>query len=171
MNAVRRTAMVVPALAIALVTLIAPQAAQADERKAPDRAKSTVVFRHGVATPTSTQGSGLGTVRFFSIPGTVDGKAGVPTFLNGTLTTIALDPAQNRDVRASNLILTVGGEENQLVFGGLSVYPADGSTLAPGTKTIRPILGGTGIYDGARGSVVSENLGAQGWTHIFRIKR
>ena len=171
MNPVRRIAMIVPALAIALSALLAPQAAQADERPTHDRSKSTVVFRHGVVAPTGTQGSGLGMVRFFTIPGTIDGRPGVTAYLNGTLTTIALDPAQNRDVRASNLILTVGGEQNQLVFGGLSVYPADGSTLAPGTRTIRPVLGGTGIYDGARGSVVSENLGAQGWVHTFRIRR
>lgn len=156
-------------LAVATIGLLAPQAAQAADR--PGHATSTVVFRHGVVAPTGTTGSGLGMVRFFTIPGTVEGRPGVPSYLTGTLTTIALDPAQNRDVRASNLILTVGGEQNQLVIGGLSVYPADGSTLAPGTKTIRPIIGGTGTYDGARGSVISENLGAQGWVHIFRIKR
>lgn len=171
MNTLRRTALVIPALAIALVALLAPQAAQADDRPTRDRMTSTVVFRHGVVTPTGTQGSGLGMVRFWTIPGTVDGRPGVAATLIGTLTTIALDPAQNRDVRASNLILVVGGEQNQLVIGGLSVYPADGSTLAPGTKTIRPIVGGTGLYNGARGSVVSENLGAQGWIHTFRITR
>lgn len=58
-----------------------------------------------------------------------------------------------------------------MVVGGISVYPADGSTLAPGTQTIRPILGGSGTYNGARGYVVSTNMGAQGWSHVFHIIR
>jgi hypothetical protein len=163
----RRTFAVLAVL-VAMLGLVAPQAASAADRK--DR-PTIVTFRHGAVNPTGVQGSGLGTVRFFTIPGTVDGKPGVPATLFGTLTTIALDPTQNRDVRASNLTIVVGGEANQLVIGGISVYPADGSTLAPGTKTLRPIIGGSGIYAGARGDVVSTNLGAEGWIHVFRIRR
>jgi len=160
------------ALGIAAIGLIAPQAAQAADRSHHRSSPAqTVVFRHGVVAPTGTQGSGLGMVRFFTIPGTVDGRAGVASYLTGTLTTIALEPAQNRDVRASNLVLVVGGEQNQIVIGGISIYPSDGSTLAPGAKVVRPILGGTGLYNGARGSVVSENLGDRGWIHTFRIMR
>ena len=36
-------------------------------------------------------------------------------------------------------------------------------------RTVRPVLGGSGIYDGASGQVISTNLGADGWTHVFRI--
>lgn len=168
MRFVRATAAL--ALTVAAVGLVATPAAQAAQ--AAPRAKDTIVtMRHGVAAPTGVQGSGLGTVRFFTIPLTVDGKAGTPAYLVGTLTTVALDATQNRDVRASNLTFVVGGEQNQLVVGGISIYPSDGSTLAPGTKTVRPIIGGSGIYDGARGSVVSTNLGDSGWTHVFRIRR
>lgn len=162
-----RAVTVLAVAVIAALGFIAAPAAQA----AP-RGKDTIVtMRHGVAAPTSVQGTGLGTVRFFTIPLTVDGRAGVTAYLVGTLTTVSLDPAQNRDVRASNLTFVVGGEQNQLVVGGISIYPSDGSTLAAGTKTVRPIIGGSGIYNGARGSVVSTNLGDAGWTHVFRITR
>jgi hypothetical protein len=31
------------------------------------------------------------------------------------------------------------------------------------------VVGGSGSYSGARGEVVSTNLGDQGWSHVFRI--
>lgn len=153
-------------IALTAIGLMGLPSAQAAERPAKDR---TVIVRHGPITPAGVQGKGLGAVRFFTIQASVDGKPGVPAYLTGTLTTIGLVAEANRDIRAANLTVVVGGEQNQLVIGGISIYPADGSTLAPGTKTARPILGGSGIYNAARGYVVSTNLGADGWTHVFHI--
>jgi hypothetical protein len=125
---------------------------------------------HQAVTPTSITGSGLGTVRLFFIPMAVNGKAADDQFLVGSLTTVAQGLPGNQELRASNLTFVFGAEENQLVVGGISLYPSDGATIAPGTKTVRPVIGGSGIYDGARGQVVSTNLGDDGWTHVFRIR-
>jgi len=41
--------------------------------------------------------------------------------------------------------------------------------FAPGTDTIRPIIGGSGEYEGAKGQVISKNLGDAGWSHILEL--
>jgi len=128
-----------------------------------------VVITHAPLTPTAVLGSGLGTVRTFYIPARADGKASAGSYLTGTLTTVAVGLDNNRELRAANLIVVVGSDDNQLVIGGLSAYPADGGTLAAGQQATRPVIGGSGIYDGARGSVTSTNLGERGWRHVFRI--
>lgn len=115
-------------------------------------------------------GSGIGTVRTFFIPIAVNGKAADGQYLTGTLTTVGSVMAGGQELRASNLTFVIGNEDNQLVVGGVSLYPPAGATLAPGEHTIRPVIGGSGIYDGARGQVASTNLGANGWTHVFKIR-
>ena len=133
---------------------------------------STVVrVYHAAVAPTSVTGSGIGTVRTFFIPIAVNGVAADGQYLVGTLTTLAEDVRDGLELRSSNLTFVVGEEANQLVVGGVSLYPPTGATLAPGQRTIRPILGGSGIYEGARGQVVSTNLGPDGWTHVLRIRR
>jgi hypothetical protein len=152
--------------AVALLMLFAPSAALA--KQAPP--VQVVTVYHQAVTPTAISGSGLGTVRLFFIPMAVNGKAADDQFLVGSLTTVAQGLPGNQELRASNLTFVFGAEENQLVVGGISLYPSDGATIAPGTKTVRPVIGGSGIYDGARGQVFSTNLGADGWTHVFRLR-
>ena len=160
----------VAALAVVLgLSLIgAPAAAAKDAREK----RSVVTITHAPITPTAVIGSGLGTVRTYYIPTAVAGrKAPATGYLAGTLTTIVTGLPDSQELRASNLVFVVGSEPNQLVVGGLSVYTTDLSTLAAGATTIRPIIGGSGIYSGARGSVESTNLGDQGWRHVFRLSR
>lgn len=160
----------VAALAVILgLSLIGAPAASAKD----DRAKRSVVtITHAPVTPTAVLGSGLGTVRTYYIPTAVQGRKSPTTgYLAGTLTTIATGLADSTELRASNLVFVVGSEPNQLVVGGLSVYNTEQSTLAAGATTIRPIIGGSGLYSGARGSVESTNLGDQGWRHVFRFTR
>jgi hypothetical protein len=108
-------------------------------------------------------------VRTFFLPIAVDGKAANGQYLTGTLTTLAENVTSGLEVRGSNLTFVFGDEANQLVVGGISLYPPAGATLAPGQRTVRPVIGGSGIYAGARGQVVSVNMGPTGWTHTFRI--
>lgn len=138
---------------------------------APARATTTEVVRvyHQAVTPISTVGSGVGTVRTFFAPLAVDGVAADGQYLTGTLTTLALNVDNGLELRGSNLTFVFGAEENQLVVGGVSLYPPAGATLAPGQRTVRPVIGGSGTYEGARGQVVSVNMGPNGWTHTFRI--
>lgn len=152
-------------VAVALSISIAAGAAPALAAETP----VVVVITHAPLAPTAVLGSGLGTVRTFYVPARVNGKASAGSYLTGTLTTIAVGLENNRELRSANLVVVVRAEANQLVIGGLSAYPADGSTIAPGQRTTRPVIGGSGIYDGARGSVTSTNLGEAGWRHVFRI--
>jgi hypothetical protein len=134
-------------------------------------ADTTTVVRayHSAVTPISTTGSGVGTVRTFFIPIAVDGTAANGQYLTGTLTTLAENASGGLEIRGSNLTFVLGAEANQLVIGGISLYPPAGATLAPGQRTVRPVIGGSGAYLGARGQVVSVNLGPTGWTHTFRV--
>lgn len=137
----------------------------------PAHADTTEIVKvyHQAVTPISTVGSGIGAVRTFFLPIAVDGKAADGQYLTGTLTTFATDVQDGLEVRGSNLTFVFGSEENQLVVGGISLYPPAGATLAPGQRTVRPIIGGSGTFNGARGQVVSVNLGPNGWTHTFRV--
>ena len=156
-----RSVVAVPLLIIGLI------ATGTSAHAATDR--EVVRVYHEAVVPIATSGSGIGMVRTFFIPIAVDGKAANGQYLTGTLTTLAENVTDGQELRASNLTFVFGDEADQLVVGGISLYPPAGATLAPGTKTVRPVLGGSGKYDGARGHVVSRNYGAQGWTHIFRI--
>jgi hypothetical protein len=117
-------------------------------------------------------GTGLGTVRTYYVPTTVKGKASPASgYMSGTLTTIATGLDDGKELRSSDLVFVVGSEPNQLVVGGLSLYSTELSTIAAGQTTTRPIVGGSGIYSGARGTVTTTNLGDQGWRHVFRFTR
>ena len=156
--------------AVALATaVLVGTAGTAEARHHGSEHVKKVVITHAVVTPTLVTGSGLGMVRTFSAPITVNGVADAGSYFAGTLTTVMLETSTNQDVRSSNLTFVVKKPENQLVVGGVAVYPADGSTLAVGAKTTRPITGGSGKYSGATGWVVSTNLGANGWKHVFHV--
>lgn len=131
--------------------------------------RETIRVYHEPVSPTVISGSGVGEVRTFFIPIAVNGVAQDGQYLSATLTTMATNMPGNQELRASNLNFVFGAEEDQIVVGGVSLYPPTGATLAPGTKTVRPVLGGSGKYDGARGQLISRNYGADGWTHTFRV--
>ena len=157
----------VAALAIVLgLSFLSAAPAAAKERRA------VVTITHAPVTPTAVIGTGLGTVRTYYVTTAVSGKRSPSTgYMSGTLTTIATGLADGKEARAANLVFVVGSEPNQLVVGGLSLYSTDLNTITTGQSTIRPIIGGSGIYSGARGSVESTNLGDQGWRHVFRFTR
>jgi hypothetical protein len=130
----------------------------------------TIRVYHQAVTPIAVSGSGVGAVRTFFIPIAVNGVAADEQYLAGTLTTLAEGVDAGLELRASNLTFVFGAEPDQLVVGGVSLYPPAGATLAAGQRTVRPVIGGSGRFFGARGQVVSTNLGADGWTHVFRIR-
>jgi hypothetical protein len=133
------------------------------------RPVTEVTVTHGVVKATSTTGTGLGTVRTFFIPIQVDGISAEEQYLSGTLTTLGEGVKGDQELRGSNLVFVFGGEANQLVVGGISLYPPAGATLAIGEETVRPVIGGSGTYEGATGEVVSTNFGDEGWSHVFRV--
>jgi hypothetical protein len=156
--------------ALAMLISAAPAHAAADAAQTATGITRVSVY-HQAVTPTNVSGSGIGTVRTFLVPIAVNGKAANGQYMTGTLTTLATGLPGNQEIRSANLTFVFGDDANQIVLGGTSLYPAAGATIAVGTKTIRPILGGSGTYAGARGEVVSTNLGADGWMHVFLLKR
>jgi hypothetical protein len=109
-------------------------------------------------------------VRTFLIPIDVDGVSAEGQYLSGTLTTLSDSVNGDEELRSANLVFVFGDEANQLVVGGISLYPPAGSTIAVGAETVRPVIGGSGIYAGATGEVISTNLGDMGWSHVFHIR-
>lgn len=127
---------------------------------------------HPPVTPTAIVGSGLGAVRTFYAPITVNGvsaPAGTQ-YMTGTLTTVAVDPVAGTELRTSNLAFVIGGLPNQLVVGGVLEYATTAATLSTGDTVTRPVLGGAGRFEDATGYVVSTNLGTGGWYHVFHIR-
>ena len=149
---------------MALVGLATP--AQA----APKSGITTVTVYHQPVVPTAVTGSGIGTVRYFSVPMAVNGVAANGQYLTGTLTTLDVGIPGGQEIRGSNLIFVFGASDHQLVVGGIAIYPAAGATLADGARVVRPVIGGSGKYAGAAGQAISTNLGAKGWTHVFKIR-
>ncbi len=149
---------------VALVGIAAPAQAVSNS------GITTVTVYHQPVVPTAVTGTGIGTVRYFTLPTAVNGVAADGQYLTGTLTTLDTGVAGGQEIRASNLIFVFGSSENQLVVGGIAIYPAAGATLAEGARVVRPVVGGSGKYAGAVGQVTSTNLGAKGWTHVFKIR-
>lgn len=131
---------------------------------------TTVRVYHRPVVPTAVTGSGIGTVRFFTMPIAVNGVAADGQYMSGTLTTLDTGVPGGQEIRDSNLVFVFGSSENQLVVGGIAIYPAAGATLAEGARVVRPVVGGSGKYAGAVGQAISTNLGANGWTHVFKIR-
>jgi hypothetical protein len=156
-----RTLVAIPLLLLAFTVSTSSAHAATD--------REVIRVYHQAVQPIATSGSGVGTVRTFFIPMAVDGKSADNYYLTGTLTTLTTGMADGSELRASNLIYVFGDEADQLVVGGISLYPPSGATLPPGAKTVRPVVGGSGRFNGATGQVISRNYGADGWTHTFQI--
>ena len=150
-------------LSLSLATVVAVAPASAADKPI------TVRVYHQAVTPIAVSGTGIGAVRTYFIPMAVDGKSADDQYLTGTLTT--LDPAMpnGQELRSSNLTFVFGAEKDQMVVGGVSFFPPTGATIAIGQSTTRPVMGGSGKYSGARGQVISTNLGANGFTHTFKV--
>jgi len=150
-------------VSIGMVTAVAVAPASAVEKPI------TVRVYHEAVNPIAVSGTGIGTVRTFFIPIAVNGKGADGQYLTGTLTTLNTAMPGGQELRSSNLTYVFGAEKDQMIVGGISLYPPAGATIAAGQTTIRPVIGGSGTYSGARGQVASTNMGANGWTHVFKV--
>lgn len=119
-----------------------------------------------VQTDLGTPGNSVGDLLTVFIPFT--GKH--TGHLVGSLTTVAVDcPAVGQDVRMSNLAFVFGSDANQIVVGGQAVYEISEPTLSIGVVTVRPIIGGSGKYSGARGYAETTHLVDNTWKHVFHL--
>ena len=131
----------------------------------------TVAVTHGPVTATlvdaAPTGTSPGDQRYFSIATGGDGGTGR---LEAILSTTGIDvPQKGTEIRTGQLIFTFGTGGDQLTVMGASAYPSAGSTIAEGTTTIRPIVGGSGAYAGATGWCESIHNADGTWRHVLHL--
>jgi hypothetical protein len=130
---------------------------------------------HGKVDSTNSQridlgnpGPSMGDVLAFYLPLT-SSTAG---YLTGTLTvTGSNQPSEGMEVRIAALTFVIGTQSDQMVLGGSALYNIISPTLAIGQKTIRPVIGGSGKYAGARGWAESVQNADGTWMHTFHISK
>ena len=59
--------------------------------------------------------------------------------------------------------------ENTIQLQGVGLYPITGSTLKTEAILQRAVIGGTGKYAGASGTVTSTHLTDGSWRHAFNL--
>ena len=85
----------------------------------------------------------------------------------GTQTSIAVDGGAET-VQA--MITYDFGDGDRITIGGIGQYPRADMGLVEGQEFERPILGGTGSYAGADGTVTSVRRSDGGYEHTFEIE-
>lgn len=114
--------------------------------------------------------SSAGDLRTYWIKLTKPGKAKKIGFMTGTLLTTAVNkPAKGKELREANLVFTVGKPADQLIVGGVAEYDQAAATLTKRTEVVRPVIGGSGKYDGARGYCTSIHRKDNTWVHVFTV--
>jgi hypothetical protein len=134
-------------------------------------ATRSLTVTHGAVTPVGVipgPSGAIGTVRVFHAPTQLEG-GGAGT-LEATMTTTAVDsPTAGTEIRVTMLNFTFGNGADQLIVQGSATYPSAGSTISVSDTAVRPVVGGSGIYAGARGSAESTHLADGTWKHVFRL--
>lgn len=138
---------------------------------------------HGVVeTILTTPGSGghaLGDLRVLEATQIYDADGELVGRLDAQLVTSSVDfPTVGDEIRMSTLNFIFGagesqfsGSANQLVVSGSGFYPGTESTIAINSDLVRPITGGSGEFEGATGSALTEHFADGTWRHTFRIHR
>ena len=131
-----------------------------------------VTFTHGAVTPTTivpgTDGGAVGAVRTFHAEAAADdGTSG--TF-DATMVTTSVDEAAGLERRLTTIVFSVNDGADQLILSGSAVYPAAGSTIKTAATVIRPIIGGSGRWSGARGWAESTHEVDGSWAHAFHLE-
>ncbi len=159
---------VVTTVALTLIGLTTATAAGA--------ATKVVRVAHGpVSLPfvdTAPAGPSVGDLRTVWTPLTRPGRKRVVGYLTGSLLTVAVDrPTDGRELRTSNLVFVIGRPSDQIVVGGVASYPSSAPTVVRRTVTVRPVIGGSGAFAGARGSCRTVHHASGRWTHTFVMTR
>ena len=160
----RSLRLIVPMLALALV------AAGCGES---DDYESTTLSLESPAVESdllenAPQGPSRGDTVVFAAPLSEEGRGEVGRFEGtGTVTDIDEGGAEPVELRSSLVQFTL--EEGTLVVAGVYSTPLGGRVPADEGVT-RPVLGGTGEYEGARGEVTQTPTSNGGQRHVFEIE-
>jgi hypothetical protein len=116
-------------------------------------------------------GNSPGDAYYFSAPlhsspgGPVTGEV----FGSKTLVKLAGLANPNSEKRATLLLFTFSGGQDQIIAFGAIDYPPTAAEFDPGQPVVRPILGGTGRYMGARGQLTSTRNKNGSYTQVFTL--
>ena len=137
-----------------------------------DSTDRTVTVTHGpvdlVYTDLGAKGPSVGD----SYSANVLAKGPGPSLVRvvGTLTTVAEDtPIKGKEIRTTELVFIFSNPDDQIEIGGASTYSKTAPTRPKASKTIRPIVGGSGTYAGASGWAVSVHYKNGNWSHTFHL--
>ena len=86
-----------------------------------------------------------------------------------TLVKEATDANPNLERRATLLFFTFAGGKDQIIAFGAADYPSSAPEFEAGQPVVRPVLGGTGKYMGARGQVNSTRNADGSYTQVFTL--
>jgi hypothetical protein len=116
-------------------------------------------------------GNSPGDVYHFFAPlrSTPGGPVTGEVFGSKTLIKLASDANPNVENRATLLFFTFGGRKDQIVVYGITDYSPTAGEFAVGQPVVRPILGGTGKYMGARGQLTSTRNADGSYTQVFTL--
>lgn len=131
---------------------------------------------YGPVLPTAYLDSGepgdsAGDVRLFSVEAVTTQGALVSTDWIMTTTGQLPDrPDVSRRVATATFVF---GEEpdGEIVMEGAGLYPGKDSTFVTDSQLVRSITGGSGIYSGASGQVLSTHYENGDWSHQFFLEK
>lgn len=135
-------------------------------------AAKVVTFTHGAVTPTTVvlgnDGGAIGAVRTFHA--TMAADDGTTGTFDATMVTTSVDEAAGLETRLTTIVFSVSDGADQLILSGSAVYPAAGSTIKTADTVVRPVIGGSGRWNGARGWAESTHEADGSWTHAFHLE-
>ena len=82
---------------------------------------------------------------------------------------VATDANPNLERRATLLFFTFAQGKDQIIALGAADYTASAPEFEAGQPVVRPVLGGTGKYIGARGQVTSTRSDDGSYTQVFTL--
>lgn len=135
-------------------------------------ASETLIISHG-ATPLPVYldlgevGESVGDQRIFSFEGL--SSDGMTVAMQWVLTTTHVGE-DGVDTRMTDAVFVFSGEKaGSVLVGGVGTYPTEGSTVNVDSTLERAVIGGTGWFSGASGTLVSTHLPDDTWTHELNL--
>ena len=86
-----------------------------------------------------------------------------------TLVKMPTDANPNLERRATLMFFTFAGDNDQIIALGAADYTPSAPEFEGGRSAVRPVLGGTGKYIGARGQVTSTRNADGSYTQVFTL--
>ena len=86
-----------------------------------------------------------------------------------TLVKVATDADSNLERRATLLFFTFADRKDQIIAFGVADYTPSAPEFDAGQSVVRPVLGGTGKYMGARGQVTTTRSADGSYTQVFTL--